>query len=128
MPARGFFFCLRALTPWCEDYAMVSVVGMRLLLVGSCLAAVPDHGAISRDWQDAAAAAHAADSAEPFLPPLVADEWYTVTIANVSVGYMHTTVEKLADESVRTLEMMDVQVSRGEDKSRMAFDTYICGE
>ena len=50
--------------------------------------------------------------AEPFDPPHEADEWYMVTIANVSVGYMHTTVT-VNDEFVRTMEVMDVQVSRG---------------
>lgn len=58
----------------------------------------------------------------PFLPPPEADEWYTVTIANVSVGYMHTTVETTGDH-VQTMEVMDVQVSRGVDTSRMAFET-----
>jgi len=57
-----------------------------------------------------------------FLPPNSASEWYTVTIASVSVGYMHTTVAN--DESrVSTMELMDVQVSRGTDTSRMAFET-----
>jgi len=60
--------------------------------------------------------------AEPFDPPHEADEWYMVTIANVSVGYMHTTVT-VNDEFVRTMEVMDVQVSRGQDTSRMAFET-----
>lgn len=59
----------------------------------------------------------------PFMPPLQVDEWYTVTIANVSVGYMHTAVEQLQSGGVSTLEMMDVQVSRGADTSRMAFET-----
>ena len=58
----------------------------------------------------------------PYLPPPEADEWYTVTIANVSVGYMHTTVETTGDH-VQTMEVMDVQVSRGVDTSRMAFET-----
>ena len=49
-------------------------------------------------------------------------EWYTVTIANVSVGYMHTTASAVED-SVSTMEVMDVQVSRGADTSRMAFET-----
>lgn len=60
---------------------------------------------------------------EPFFPPTTADEWYTVTIADVSVGYMHTTVDYVAEERVLTTEVMDVQVSRGTDTSRMAFET-----
>jgi len=59
---------------------------------------------------------------EPFMPPIAAAEWYMVTIANVSVGYMHTTVDA-NDDFVRTMEVMDVQVSRGTDTSRMAFET-----
>jgi len=59
---------------------------------------------------------------EPFMPPSSADEWYTVTIADVSVGYMHTTVTTM-EETVGTMEVMDVQVSRGTDTSRMAFET-----
>jgi len=59
---------------------------------------------------------------EPFMPPSSAAEWYTVTIADVSVGYMHTTVSS-EEETVATMEVMDVQVSRGADTSRMAFET-----
>lgn len=59
-----------------------------------------------------------------FNPPPIASEWYTVTIADVSVGYMHTTVDTPDDGSrVSTMEIMDVQVSRGTDTSRMAFET-----
>jgi len=61
-------------------------------------------------------------SLEPFYPPDNADEWYSVTIADVSVGYMHTTVAA-TEELSRTMEVMDVQVSRGTDTSRMAFET-----
>ena len=68
------------------------------------------------------AATKAAPSIEPFMPPADADEWYTVTIANVSVGYMHTTVAT-TDDHAQTMEVMDVQVSRGTDTSRMAFET-----
>ena len=67
-------------------------------------------------WEKATAAA---PNLEPFMPPATADEWYTVTIANVSVGYMHTTVGLEAEDSFTT-EVMDVQVSRGSDTSRMA--------
>jgi len=69
-----------------------------------------------------AAATAAAPSIEPFMPPATAVEWYMVTIANVSVGYMHTTVAATED-NVQTMEVMDVQVSRGSDTSRMAFET-----
>jgi len=64
------------------------------------------------------------------LIPEAADEWYTVTIADVSVGYMHTTTVLHAEDAkggrgpgVTTTELMDVQVSRGTDTSRMAFET-----
>jgi hypothetical protein len=46
---------------------------------------------------------------EPFMPPLTASEWYTVTIADTPVGYMHTIVEA-DDAQTRTIEVMDVQV------------------
>merc|ERR1712087_829934 len=44
-------------------------------------------------WTAAAAAASDEDAASStsFVPPLSASEWYTVTIADVPVGYMHTT-------------------------------------
>eukprot|EP00966_Prymnesium_polylepis_P116601 2694890-Prymnesium_polylepis.3 len=59
-----------------------------------------------------------------FVPPSEASEWYEVTIANVSVGYMHTTVWGEEDGSrISTTEIMDVQVSRGTDTSHMAFET-----
>ena len=64
----------------------------------------------------------AAPNLEPFNPPDGADEWYTVTIANISVGYMNT-VATVNDELASTMEVMDVQVSRGTDTSRMAFET-----
>jgi len=73
-------------------------------------------------WEQATALALKADAPEPFNPPGVADEWYTVTIANVSVGYMHTTT-KTETDNIQTMEVMDVQVSRGSDTSRMAFET-----
>ena len=64
------------------------------------------------------------------LIPEAADEWYTVTIADVSVGYMHTTTVLHSEDAkggrgpaVTTTELMDVQVSRGTDTSRMAFET-----
>jgi len=64
------------------------------------------------------------------LIPSAADEWYTVTIADVSVGYMHTTTVLHQEDAkggrgpgVTTTELMDVQVSRGTDTSRMAFET-----
>lgn len=64
------------------------------------------------------------------LIPEPADEWYTVTIADVSVGYMHTTTVLHPEDAkgdrgpgVTTTELMDVQVSRGTDTSRMAFET-----
>ena len=77
-------------------------------------------------WAAATAAAQAAEggTSAAVTVPERADEWYTVTIADVSVGYMHTTLEQLAEPSLcRTMEVMDVQVSRGQDTSRMAFET-----
>jgi len=81
-------------------------------------------------WQAAMAAANAANAGEGELVPPLADEWYTVTIADVSVGFMHTTTEFMPDagrvgrsDGMRTMELMDVQVSRGTDTSRMAFET-----
>jgi len=74
-------------------------------------------------WQAKQAAAEvAAGSESTLMPPLAADEWYTVTIADASVGYMNTVV-KTTDDHVSTMEVMDVQVSRGTDTSRMAFET-----
>ena len=61
-------------------------------------------------------------SSVPYMPPATANEWYTVTIADVDVGYMHTTVES-QETLISTMEVMDVQVSRGTDTSRMAFET-----
>jgi hypothetical protein len=64
------------------------------------------------------------------LIPTAAEEWYTVTIADVSVGFMHTTTVLHEEDAkggrgpgVTTTELMDVQVSRGTDTSRMAFET-----
>ena len=61
-----------------------------------------------------AAATAEAGKVEPadalFLPPL-ADEWYTVTIADVSVGYMNTQLLKAPENAtISTMEVMDVQV------------------
>jgi len=92
-----------------------------LLLLGVVAAGADEFEAAVTQWR-AAAAAEAAKAVEPFVPPAVADEWYTVTIADVSVGYMNTAVAVTAD-GVQTMEVMDVQVSRGTDTSRMAFET-----
>ena len=74
-------------------------------------------------WSTVTAKENEADtSTGPFMPPATADEWYTVTIAEVPVGYMNTGVAT-AEEGVHTMEIMDVQVSRGADTSRMAFHT-----
>jgi len=73
-------------------------------------------------WRQAAASEAKSFAGQVFLPPSVADEWYTVTIAEVSVGYMNTAVT-VTPETVSTMEVMDVQVSRGTDTSRMAFET-----
>ena len=74
-------------------------------------------------WQKLTAEQNAEPEAlKKFNPPPSASEWYTVTIADVSVGYMHTTVNS-AETRVSTMEIMDVQVSRGTDTSRMAFET-----
>eukprot|EP00967_Tisochrysis_lutea_P076701 scaffold103850_cov28-Tisochrysis_lutea.AAC.2 len=60
-------------------------------------------------------------------PPLselpTAEEWYIVTIADVPVGYMHTMTKVLEDGTSHSMEIMDVQVNRGVDTSRMAFET-----
>jgi len=77
-------------------------------------------------WKATMVAENAADTkvqaGEAFVPPDEASEWYMVTIADVNVGYMHTTVNTTAELST-TMEVMDVQVSRGADTSRMAFET-----
>ena len=59
---------------------------------------------------------------EAFMPP-PAEEWYTVTIADVPVGFMQTVVSDADDGGIKTMELMDVQVSRGVDTSKMAFET-----
>lgn len=72
------------------------------------------------------AAAAAAAPAE--LVVSAAEEWYTVSIAQVPMGYLHTTTA-LDNEGgdcgplVKTSELMDVQVSRGTDTARVAFYT-----
>ena len=89
-----------------------------------CAAAVTVEGSDETlRWQELTKAAEEADAArgQPFMPP-PAVEWYTVTIANVSVGYM-TTQAAVGEDSASTVEIMDVQVSRGTDTSRMAFQT-----
>mmetsp|Transcript_12176 Transcript_12176/g.24761 ORF Transcript_12176/g.24761 Transcript_12176/m.24761 type:complete len:614 (+) Transcript_12176:42-1883(+) len=81
------------------------------------------------DFKEATAAA--TKNAQPGeLIPKAAEEWYTVTIADVSVGFMHTTTVLHEEDAkggrgpgVTTTELMDVQVSRGTDTSRMAFET-----
>ena len=88
------------------------------------LGAAPDLGEQLAKFRAACAEETAAAPGEIFNPPGTASEWYTVTIANVSVGYMHTTVETAEERPrISTMEVMDVQVSRGTDKSRMAFET-----
>jgi len=76
-------------------------------------------------WRQATAAAQLAEGGAnaPFVTPAPSDEWYLVTIADVSVGYMHTTMTEAASGDHETMEVMDVQVSRGSDTSRMAFET-----
>jgi hypothetical protein len=93
--------------------------------------AVPDLDYAERlaSFQQAAGEALLAAKGGELIPE-AADEWYTVTIADVSVGYMHTTTVLHAEDAkggrgpgVTTTELMDVQVSRGTDTSRMAFET-----
>ena len=88
------------------------------LLLAPALASTLSDEALAK-WEAVNAVA---PNLEPFMPPATADEWYMVTIANVSVGYMNTKVDN-NDEHARTMEVMDVQVSRGTDTSRMAFET-----
>ena len=97
-------------------------MGARSAFALVALVATPTHALSDEALAKFQAATAANKIAEPFDPPHEADEWYMVTIANVSVGYMHTTVA-VNDEFVRTMEVMDVQVSRGQDTSRMAFET-----
>jgi len=105
--------------------AVLIQLGIALSSPGDSLSA-EDYSDHFTRWAATAAAAESEDpaGAKPFMPPLVASEWYTVTIANVSVGYMHTTTaEQIENATVQTMEVMDVTVSRGSDKSRMAFET-----
>ena len=100
---------------------------VRAAVLLACCCALPASAQQAQTLDNAQLAAKFAATASaapevPFFPPTEADEWYTVTIANVSVGYMHTTVATMADR-VQTMEVMDVQVSRGVDTSRMAFET-----
>eukprot|EP00908_Phaeocystis_cordata_P011266 Transcript_22122.p1 GENE.Transcript_22122~~Transcript_22122.p1 ORF type:complete len:646 (+),score=329.67 Transcript_22122:59-1939(+) len=82
-------------------------------------------------FKQVTAAATKAAQGEPKLIPTAAEEWYTVTIADVSVGFMYTTTVLHPEDAkpagrvpgVSTTELMDVQVSRGTDTSRMAFET-----
>ncbi len=98
---------------------MMRRVLLTLALLGTASSVVALSEEALKKWEAATAAA---PKVEHFMPPAAASEWYTVTIANVTVGYMHTTVDA-NDEYVRTMEVMDVQVSRGTDTSRMAFET-----
>ena len=102
------------------------LVLLTLLAAAAPLAAADASGA-TKDLMERWKAINAAAPADstPFLPPDSAIEWYTVTIANVSVGYMHTSATSTSDaeSGARTMEVMDVQVSRGTDTSRMAFET-----
>ena len=100
---------------------------VRAAVLLACCCALPASAQQAQTLDNAQLAAKFAATASaapevPFFPPTEADEWYTVTIANVSVGYMHTTVATMTDR-VQTMEVMDVQVSRGVDTSRMAFET-----
>lgn len=87
-----------------------------------------DHAAELKRFQELTAAASAAGESGELIPEQ-AEEWYTVTIAEVPVGFMHTTTTLLPGQpegrtdGMRTMELMDVQVSRGTDTSRMAFET-----
>ena len=94
-----------------------------------------DYPAELQRFQELTAAASEAAKGEGELIPEDADEWYVVTIADVPVGFMHTTTSMLDGQpegldvpegrsaGMRTMELMDVQVSRGTDTSRMAFET-----
>jgi len=73
-------------------------------------------------WKAISAAAVAADG-PPMTELPLDEEWYVVTIADVPVGYMQTATTIMEDGTSRSMEVMDVQVSRGVDTSRMAFET-----
>mmetsp|Transcript_20327 Transcript_20327/g.66294 ORF Transcript_20327/g.66294 Transcript_20327/m.66294 type:complete len:590 (+) Transcript_20327:73-1842(+) len=89
---------------------------------GSPAAEGADRGEHLKEWARITEEAAAADG-----PPLsslpLAEEWYQVTIADVPVGYMNTLTSVDDDGSARSMEVMDVQVNRGADTSRMAFET-----
>ena len=114
-------FCVMAPVRWHPWLSAVLVLGSHGRHGG--IATVASEAVASDDYLTRwAAAVKDSPLPEPFMPPSSAAEWYTVTIADVSVGYMHTTVSS-EEETVATMEVMDVQVSRGADTSRMAFET-----
>ena len=94
------------------------------LLLGSLLVSAEETTAEQVELFKAATAAAIQEegAGASFVTPPPYDEWYSVTIADVSVGFLHTTQTTLDDGS-QTMEVMDVQVSRGTDTSRMAFET-----
>jgi len=89
-----------------------------------CCFATDESEAALPGWRSAAAAAEKADaSTSPFMPPISMEDWYTVTIGDVPVGYLQQVVAEPEPGRVHTKELMDVQVSRGADNSRMGFET-----
>jgi hypothetical protein len=103
-------------------------VALSLLLLPGCwCGSAPASETVDRNaelvkWKQITEEALARDGPALAEVPLT-EEWYVVTIANVPVGYMHTATTMGEDGIARSMEVMDVQVNRGVDTSRMAFET-----
>jgi len=98
-----------------------------LLLPGCLCGSAPASDTVDREaelqkWKQITDEALANDGPAMAEVPLT-EEWYVVTIADVPVGYMHTSTTVAEDGTTRSMEVMDVQVNRGVDTSRMAFET-----
>ena len=103
----------------CREVALLALLAIGTPASAAVPAATEEQ---AQAWQAAQAAAEAAAASSSLIPPLDVSEWYTVTIADTTVGYMNTQVS-VTETSVKNMELMDVQVSRGTDTSRMAFET-----
>lgn len=102
-------------------------VALALILPGCLCGSAPASDTLDRDaellrWKAITDEAIAHDGPAMAELPLT-EEWYVVTIADVPVGYMHTSTTVGEDGITRSMEVMDVQVNRGVDTSRMAFET-----
>jgi hypothetical protein len=100
---------------------------LALLLPGCLCGSTPAGDTVDREaelqkWKQITEEAIANDGPAMAELPLT-EEWYVVTIADVPVGYMHTSTTVGEDGFARSMEVMDVQVNRGVDTSRMAFET-----